>query len=62
MGTEKDPPNATFTPQEIAGLIKGLIRPAIRAGYFLGGSHVALGGSGPLDCHDIVKIHDLSTV
>ena len=52
-----DPPNATVKLQEIAGLMIRdyenhwfpLIRPAIRAGYFLGGG--GLGGV-PLDCHD----------
>ena len=36
----KPTPNAMLKPQEVAGLI----RPAIGAGYFLGGG-VALGGS-----------------
>ena len=45
-----------FTPQEIAGLMmrdyKNHWFPATRADYFLWGG-VALGGSGPLDCHDV---------
>ena len=32
----------------------------IRAGYFLGGN-VALGGLGPLDCHDMDSTNDLTT-
>ena len=52
-----------FTPQEIAGfMMRDYKKPLVslnkagrlitRADYFLGGG-VALGGSGPLDCHDI---------
>ena len=46
------------TPQEIAGLIKGLLvslNEALLGAYFLGGG-VALGGSGPLDYHDQQKL------
>ena len=58
------PPNATFPPRNsrpYEGSINHwfpLIRPAIRAGYFLG-VNVALGGSGPVDCHECSEAEEL---